>query len=358
MLEPQEFLLANLFDKYERKVDIILSSSAIGGVKLGDICDIPKEFPISSAMPSGDYELRECIGNKYNTRAENVFISNGASEFYFLLCASILNRGDLVVTEKPVYPTLRDVPIMLGSTVIDVERKFEEDYKININDLEDAIRKKPKLLVLTNAHNPSGVEMNEKILEEITYLCEKYEVIFVCDEIYKDFHPKIPYVYNISDNNISFSSISKVFGCGGIRLGWGIVSQKLFKRMMKIRNHLSIGPSSIAEFIAKKIFEKEEELIRKAKKIVETNRALIDGWITARDDVECVMPDAGPVCFPKFLKHDVDDLHKILLNKYSTLTITGKCFYGGNHIRIGLGTDTKMLVEGMKRLSLAMASIS
>src|SRR4051812_27670949 len=81
--------------------------------------------------------LREAIATRYDARLDQVFaVSGGTSYANWLACLAVLDgcgRGTEVIVERPAYEPLVKVPRALGYRVRRLDRRFEEDYAIDLD---------------------------------------------------------------------------------------------------------------------------------------------------------------------------------------------------------------------------------
>lgn len=80
-----------------------------------------------------------------------------------------------------------------------------------------------------------------------------------------------------------------------------------------------------------------------------------------QEDLKWIKPTAGVVCFPKIkkdLRNDPEELYKLLVKKYKTFVIPGRCFEMDNkYFRLGFGGTSKELRVGLKNIKRALAEI-
>lgn len=98
-------------------------------------------------------------------------------------------EGDGVVIQPPVYPPFAAIVRNLNRKLL--ENPLTEtgigEYQMDLAGLEDLFKKEqPQWLILCNPHNPIGRVWSRKELEELAYLCKKYQVSVLSDEIHAD----------------------------------------------------------------------------------------------------------------------------------------------------------------------------
>ena len=72
--------------------------------------------------------------------------------------AALVKAGDDVLVERPGYDPLMGPPALLGANVTRFDRRFEDAYRLDPDEaVRAALTPRTRLIVVTNAHNPSGV---------------------------------------------------------------------------------------------------------------------------------------------------------------------------------------------------------
>ena len=97
-----------------------------------------------------------------------------------------------------------------------------------------------------------------------------------------------------------------------------------------------------------------DRVTARAKKLLDTNRPVLDSFLQSRDDLAYVRPEFGTVAFPKLTSGSVEQLDRLLRAKYETGIVPGKYFGEEQHFRIGIGGDPEMTRIGFERLGKAL----
>jgi hypothetical protein len=88
--------------------------------------------------------------------------------------------------------------------------------------------------------------------------------------------------------------------------------------------------------------------------LLETNGELLAKFLQSRDDLECPPHQHGTTAFPRLKTGNVDEFLALLKDKYETSVVPGRFFEMPQHFRIGIGGETEMVGEGLRRLGMAL----
>jgi aspartate/methionine/tyrosine aminotransferase len=91
-----------------------------------------------------------------------------------------------------------------------------------------------------------------------------------------------------------------------------------------------------------------------AKALLDTNRRNLDVLLESHPGLPGVRPGIGTTVFPKLPHGNVGDFCALLQKKYETSVVPGEFFEMPQHFRIGIGGDTTMTAEALKRLGQAL----
>jgi aspartate/methionine/tyrosine aminotransferase len=191
------------------------------------------EVDLSANFAHGNPRTAELLSQRYQVKAENVFISSeGASgqNARIIRCLAERNRRkNEAIVEYPTYePLLRQVQEYF-SHVKRLERKEKDRYRLDADALRKRVSERTGLLVITNPHAPSSAVSQRGELREIMEVAREFSFFVVCDEIYAEFNRKtVPTVFSVNDElGIVTTSFTKAYGLGGLKLGTALASREL-----------------------------------------------------------------------------------------------------------------------------------
>ena len=330
-----------------------------------------KEFPlqlenIELTAPGGyGYEpLMERLARHTGVPQECVVTATGTSLANHLAMAAVLDPGDEVLMELPVYGPILDVAEYLGACVKRISRRFENGFAIDLAELKKAITPNTRLIALTNLHNPSGALIPAETMRAIGELTQRVRAYVLVDEVYLEmlFGRSAPFCFPIGealadDGENPFivtSSLTKVYGLSGLRCGWILASPALAKRMWLLNDLFAASPVHSAERMSVMALDHLELFRERARTLLAANRALLDAFLDSRSDLQCFRPPAGTVVFPRLTRGDPHAFFKLLRDKYETTVVPGAFFEMPQYFRIGIGGDTPGLRAGLERLGAAL----
>lgn len=317
----------------------------------------PKDFDLGRNEHYGATELKNILSTLYQCSAENIVTTTGATEANFLVCSSLITHGDDVLIEQPGYQPMWLTPQLLGARRIDWVRSFENRYHLNINQLQERITKKTRLIILTNLHNPSGILSDRKTIEAVAEIAKSYHASVLIDEIFLDgaFTP-VSTSFGI-DNVIVTSSLTKVYGLGGLHTGWIIAPKELAMKCQQMKAHTTATSSYVSEIMAAHILgHAQKEIQQRFQHHAQKNLGILKQWMQQHTDLfTWVEPDGGIVCFPKYtIKIPSLELCRSLLEHHGVLVNPGLYFHQEGHLRLSYGGDTELLQKGLDRIEKGM----
>lgn len=346
--------------KTKPKARIDLCRSGEVSLLLKDL-DIEMEgLDISGENPYGYPSLIEAVAQKYNVKEENVVITLGTSQALYVVCAACLERGEEVFIETPVYEPLQAVPRVFDARIKRFERKFKEKYTFDLDELSTSLSPETRLILLTNLHNPSAAYVPLSFLKTLARIAEKKGTRVVVDEIYLDFlkGKQRETSFHLSDSIIVISSLTKVYGLGGLRCGWILAPSKLVKRMRRILDYIQVEGVFIGEKISSEVFGQLDLIQNQNEARNRQNKARVKRFIQDEERLSWVEPAGGVICFPRVEgEMGGDKLAEALLRDFDTAVVPGSFFEAPEHFRLGFGVDPEILARGLDNIKKALKKL-
>jgi aspartate/methionine/tyrosine aminotransferase len=319
--------------------------------------DINIEDVATAATSGYGYEpLINALAEKAGVSPECVVHATGASFANHLAMATILERGDEVLIEHPVYDPLLQIPTYLGAKINRFPRRFEDGFRIDVEAVKRCLTPQTKLIVLTNLHNPSGVLTDNDTLKQIGELARGVGARVLVDEVYLEvmFERAQSSSFHLGNEFVVTSSLTKAYGLSGLRCGWILAEAELARKIWRLNDIFEGVPAHPAERLSVVALNNLDKITRRAKQLLEPNRLLLKQFLDSRQDLQVVQTDFGTTSFPKLLKSNVETLCAHLREKYQTSIVPGHFFEMPEHFRIGICTETELVAKGLEALSAAL----
>jgi cystathionine beta-lyase len=167
--------------------------------------------------------------------------------------------GDKVIIQPPVYPPFFAVVQNNGrQLVLNPLRIVDGKYRMDLDNLEQQIDARTKLLILCSPHNPVGRVWTREELIELGELCLRKNVLIVSDEIHCDLllhHVRHIPLACLSDalaqNTVTFVAPSKTFNLPGLYTAAAIIpNPRLRAQFDTIRNNLGLDGANVFGLVA------------------------------------------------------------------------------------------------------------
>lgn len=239
-----------------------------------------KENPVLAlqyGLTEGYVPLRETLKKymveKYSVNMEgnDLIITSGAQQVMDLVTKSLVNEGDVVITEAPSFigslNTFRSYNAKLVGVPMD-------DDGMNMDELENALKENENvrfIYTIPNFQNPSGITMSLEKRKKMYELAKKYGVLILEDNPYGELRYKgenLPNIKSFDDSGLVIyaGSFSKVIS-PGMRVGWCMAPNEIIQKMVVCKQgedvHTNMWSQVVCnEFMTKYDFEAHLEMLR------------------------------------------------------------------------------------------------
>jgi len=358
--------------EYEHNVEVNIAETCVKPFTLGEFLEFVgepdflekiKDLQLTYGYVEGLPELKEGLSRFYkNIKPDDIFITHGAIDANFQVFYSLVEPGDTVISIFPTYQQLYSVPESFGAKVKFWRLYEENSWMPDLDELNELVDKKTKLIVINSPNNPTGALLDEKMLRGIAEIAEDANAYVLNDESYRGLYinPEdwVPSIVDISDRAIATNSFSKPLSLTGLRLGWiATSSEEIAKELILHRDYTTISISLLIEKLAALAIDHAEKIYERNLEILRKNFKLLEKWIKEEPLVDWVPPKAGTVAFLRYdLEIPSEELAIRLIKEKSTFLVPGFCFGIENRLRIGYGNPTDVMIEGLKRFKEFLGS--
>ena len=211
---------------------------------------------------SGLIQLREEICRYLHRRfdlsykTDEVMVTVGGSEGIDACMRALLAPGDEVIVPYPSYVSYGPMARLAGATVVPINTKAENGFRITAEELRAAITPKTKLLVLPYPSNPTGAVMRREHLEAVAEVLRGTDIMIMSDEIYAELtygdtrHVSIASIEGMKERTVLINGFSKAHAMTGWRLGYACGPKPIIQQMLKIHQFAIMSAPTTSQYAA------------------------------------------------------------------------------------------------------------
>lgn len=215
--------------------------------------------------PNGGFsELRTKVFNLHKEKRSLSFsqtsfssIITSGSKFALNLAIGTLinNKEDEIVLLKPYWGSYTEMVKIWSGQIKTVDAFAFNSYVPKLEDIESAITKNTKAIILNSPNNPSGIHYSKKWMQGFCEIIKKHEQVYVIsDEVYSKisyFDPAPSYFYQDNEELLRrvviIDGISKSLASTGLRIGYAIGEKNIISNMIKLQSQLTSAPNSLIQ---------------------------------------------------------------------------------------------------------------
>jgi aspartate/methionine/tyrosine aminotransferase len=351
-----------LWAKTREAAAIDLAGSTLLACTLDDLPGAREAFDMVAPNDKGYAPLVAAIAAHYGTTAGHVATAAGCSGANFITIAALAGAGDHVLMERPGYDPLPAACQLVGARVEFFDRRFEQHYKIDLDDLGRRLTPATRLIIVSTPHNPSGAELDREALLALGRLADRVGAHVLVDEVYLDAAnlvrgdpPTTASAAKLDGPFVVTNSLTKSYGLSGARSGWMIASPAIAERLRRTRDVVDNLASAPADHLAAFAFAKLRVLSERTRSLLAGNLDRAKRYLALHPQLEvAVLPECS-IIFPRVAGcADTDPFVKHLVARHGVAVAPGRFFDAPPHIRISLAGATETLEAGLARLGQAL----
>lgn len=324
---------------------------AESGIHPHHIDDIPytKNYDLNYSIDIGQLELRRIIADMYQVDYNRVLITNGSQEALYLFYRSFLSPNDHVITFVPGWQQSWEVPTHMGCEVTKIHLTRDNGYQINVKTIVDSLKTTTKLIILTSPNNPLGITVSDHDMQALTDMCHEKGIFLLNDEEYLTTYSKS--VVHLPSQTGAVSSLSKIYGYPGLRVGWFIGDECLVNDMVNYKRYTTVTNSSLCEFLAIEVLKNYQSHIEAYRELILKGESSLKKFLMKWPQLTLIPPQGTPFAYIDLPNTwNSDHLCRQLLEEYKVLLMPAEVF-GSNHaFRISFGRPEALLNEGLSRI--------
>ena len=300
----------------------------------------------------GTPRTKKALAKLYKTVSpDDIILVHGGTGANNTVVFSLLEpEKDNIISIMPNYQQFHSIPKSIGVEVRDVDLKAEAGYKLNLDDVRKAVDKNTKAIMFTNPNNPTGSLLSLDEMKELIQIAESVGAWIVCAEMYRGLADEyMPSFADMFEKAIVTCSSSKIYSMAGTRVGWIVCKDAdMRKNIFNHRSYDAICGGVFDEWIFAIALENVDKIFERSRKIVNSNKAIIDKWLDGHKYLKQYAKAYGTTYLIHYnLDIDAEKFCDELLDRKHVLVCHGDCFYIPHSFRMSLSHGDH-LEEGLK----------
>ncbi|MEA1986313.1 MAG: aminotransferase class I/II-fold pyridoxal phosphate-dependent enzyme [Candidatus Marinimicrobia bacterium] len=317
---------------------------------------------------SGIEEARDAIKKQAEKSGikniKDIIITTGASEGIEMALTGLCNSGDNILLPFPSYPLYSAILGKLEAEVKPYYLNENDNWNLDIENIEKQIDKKTKGIVIINPNNPTGAIYPKETLLEIIELAKKHNLVIFSDEIYDKIildDTKYTSLGSLTDEVpiITFNGLAKSYLVPGFRIGWSIFSgpNELIGEYVAGINKMArarLCANHPMQYAIKPALEGPQNHLSEMIEKLRIRRDLTVSMLTDLDEISCTTPQGAFYAFPSLHIPENDEKFVAdLIKETGVVTVHGTGFGqkpNSKHLRIVFLPNEKILEEAYGKI--------
>ena len=313
----------------------------------------------------GLFDLRRMLSDDLKRRYDleydpndELLITVGVSEGLDLAMRAILDPGDGVIVPEPSYVSYAPCVTLAGGAVVPVATTEENGFRVTAEQIETAVRRNVKALVLSYPNNPTGAVLSRDELLAIADVAQRHDLIVISDEVYdrlvyQHTHTSFPSLPGMRERTVLLGGFSKSHAMTGWRVAFAAAPPEILGAMVKIHQYTMLcapGPSQAAAIEALKTDDRVVDDMVTAYN--HRRRLLVKGLNDM--GLRCFEPRGAFYAFPSIKATGLssDEFAESLLKEERVAVVPGSAFgaAGEGYVRCCYAVSTGEIEEALERM--------
>jgi len=320
-------------------------------------------------------ELKEAIAVKtkrdsgYDVAAGQVLVTNGGKHAVFTAFAALCDPGDEVICPAPYWTTYPEAITLNGGVPVIVETDDETNFKVTVDQLEEAYTERTKVLLFVSPDNPSGAVYSPAEVKAIGEWALERGVWVVTDEIYEhltfgphEFSSMPVLVPDLAEQCLVLNGVAKTYAMTGWRVGWMIGPDDVVKAATNFQSHTTSNVSNVAQRAALAAVSGGLDDVAMMREAFARRGATMHRLLSEISGVTCMEPQGAFYCFPNvsgLLGRQLGgqtasttlELADLVLEQAKVAFVPGEAFGAPGYARFSFALGDDDMEEGLRRFA-------
>lgn len=310
-------------------------------------------------------QLREAIAADFSARRgldvspERVVVYPGGKPVMFFMMLALLEAGDEAIFPSPGFPIYESMINYCGATPVALPLREENEFKLDVAELEELVTERTKLVVINSPQNPTGALLGKQEIEAVAKLCADKGLWLLSDEIYS----RIIYEgvhdtalrYGDPSRIVVLDGFSKTYAMTGWRLGYGIMSEDFTVPMARLQTNATSCTAAMVQMAGAEALTGDQTAVDNMVQEFHRRRDVIVDGLNAIEGVSCLRPKGAFYVFPNIRETGFSskELENRLLDEGGVAALSGTSFgaHGDGFLRFSYANSVENIEEALRRFA-------
>jgi histidinol-phosphate aminotransferase len=195
--------------------------------------------------------LRHALGERWGLDPDRIVCGAGSDDLLYQFCLSYGGPDREIIMSEHGFAIFHIAGTYAGSRVIKVP---ERNLTVDVDAMLAAVSPATRLVFLANPNNPTGSLLSQAEVERLRAGLPEH-VLLVIDSAYAEYVTRPDYdpgirLVDATGNTVMTRTFSKVFGLGGMRIGWCYAPPAVVDVLNRVRGPFNVSVAAQAAAIA------------------------------------------------------------------------------------------------------------
>lgn len=326
------------------------------------------KYTPSAGLASLKQEIADKLKRDQNLEYTNkeIIVTSGAKHGLYTLFQVILDEGDEVIIPTPFWVSYPEQVKLAGGKPIYIEGLEENEFKVNPDQLKNAISSKTKAVIINSPSNPTGMLYSKEELRALGEVCLEKDILIISDEIYEKLtysghkHVSIAEISpELKAQTILINGVSKSHSMTGWRIGYAAGDKQIINAMDNLASHSTSNPTTTAQYGAIAAYSGTQAPVEEMRNAFEERLNIIYNKVIQIPGFTCIKPQGAFYLFPNVRKaaemsgfESVDKFAEALLTEAKVAVVPGSGFGASDNLRLSYATSLDQLERAVERINL------
>ena len=332
----------------------------------------------------GTLVLKDAIQRKFKRENgldyghDQIIASNGAKQTIFNAIQATVEPGDEIVIAAPFWGSYVEMAKYVSGVPVLVECCEKNGFKLQPEELANAVTPKTRWLMLNSPNNPSGSLYTADEYRALGDVLSDYPgCMIMSDDMYEhirfddiDFVTPAQADPRLYSRTLTVNGVSKAYAMTGWRIGYAGGPEDLVQVMHKLQNQSTGNPNSVAQAAAVSALTGPQDVVKQRTKVFQERRDFMLDRLNNCLGLSCLSPNGAFYVYPscagligktspagKKIKTDRDFVI-CLLEEFGIGAVHGEAYGLSPHFRLSFAASMEDLEEACRRIQTACQALS